>query len=91
MYVKEDNKWEKEDENYTKTRKLIKKTADKNMRLLPEFKKKYPDYVISSSKYSDMYDLLIIETMGGSGDNDFEKETKILKNIAREVFIDKSL
>jgi hypothetical protein len=91
MYVKEDNKWEKEDENYTRTRKLIKKTADKNMRLLPEFRKKYPDCVKSSSKYSDKYDLLIIETMGGSGDNDLEKETKILKNIAKEVFVDKSL
>jgi hypothetical protein len=91
VYVKEDNKWEKEDENYTKTRKLIKKTADKNTRLIPEFKKRYPDCGKSSSKYSDKYDLLIIETMGGSGDNDFEKETKILKNIAREVFINKVL
>jgi hypothetical protein len=91
VYVKEDNKWEKEDENYTKTRKLIKKTADKNTRLLPEFKKRYPDCGKSSSKYSDKYDLLIIETMGGSGDNDFEKETKILKNITREVFINKVL
>jgi hypothetical protein len=91
VYVKEDNKWEKEDENYTKTRKLIKKTADKNTRLIPEFKKRYPDCGKSSSKYSDKYDLLIIETMGGSGDNDFEKETKILKNIAKEVFINKAL
>jgi hypothetical protein len=91
VYVKEDNKWEKEDENYTKTRKLIKKTADKNMRLLPEFKKRYPDCGKSSSKYSDKYDLLIIETMGGSGDNDLEKETKILKNITKEVVINKVL
>ena len=91
VYVKEDNKWEKEDENYTKTRKLIKKTADKNMRLLPEFKKKYPDCEKSSSKYSDKYDLLIIETMGCSGDNDLEKETKILKNITKEVVINKVL
>jgi hypothetical protein len=91
VYVKEDNKWEKEDDNYTKTRKLIKKTADKNMRMIPEFKKKYPDCGKSSSKYSDKYDLLIIETMGGSGDNDFEKETKILKNIVKEVFINKSI
>jgi hypothetical protein len=91
IYVKEDNKWEKEDDNYTKTRKLIKKTADKNMRMIPEFKKKYPDCGKSSSKYSDKYDLLIIETMGGSGDNDFEKETKILKNITKEVVINKVL
>jgi len=89
LYVKEDNKWEKEDENYTKTRKLIKKTTNKNMLLIPEFKKRYPDCGTSSSKYSDKYDLLLIETMGGSGDNDYEKETKISKNIAKEVVIDK--
>jgi len=91
LYVKEDNKWEKEDENYTKTRKLIKKTTNKNMLLISEFKKKYPDCGTSTSKYSDKYDILLIETMGGYGDNDFEKETKILKNITREVVIDKSI
>ena len=91
IYVKEDNVWQKEDEKCTKTRKLIKKAADKNTRLLPEFKKRYPDCGKSNSKYSDKYDLLIIETMGGSGDNDYEKETKILKNIAREVVINKFL
>jgi len=89
LYVKEDNIWQKEDENYTKTRKLIKKTTNKNMLLIQEFKKRYPDCGTSTSKYSDKYDILVIETMGGLGDNDFEKETKILKNIAREVFINK--
>jgi hypothetical protein len=56
---------------------------------MPEFKKKYPDFGKSCSKYSDKYDLLIIETMGGSGDDAFEKETKILKNITKEVVINK--
>ena len=28
--------------------------------------------------------------MGGSGDNDSEKEDKIIKNIAKEVIIDKT-
>jgi len=91
LYVKEDNVWQKEDENYTKTRKLIKKTTNKNMLLIPEFKKRYPDYGTSTSKYSDKYDILVIETMGGSGDNDYEKETKILKNIVKEVVINKVL
>jgi hypothetical protein len=27
--------------------------------------------------------------MGGPGDNDFEKEEKIIKNISKQVFIDK--
>jgi hypothetical protein len=91
LYVKDENKWEKEDDKYLKIRKLIKKAAYKNTRMLYKFKEKYPDYNKSESPNSDRYDLLVIETMGGRGDNDLEKETKILKNIAKEVFIDKSL
>jgi hypothetical protein len=87
--VKEDNKWEKEDEKFTKMRKLIKKAVDKNIRLLPEFKKRYPDCGEITSKYSDMYDLLVIETMGGLGESDYEKENKIIKNITREIFVNK--
>jgi hypothetical protein len=30
-----------------------------------------------------------MEAMGGKGDNDSEKEDKIIKNIAKEVTIDK--
>ena len=32
---------------------------------------------------------MIIESMGGSGDNDVEKEDKIIKKIIKEVVIDK--
>jgi hypothetical protein len=91
MYIKDDNKWEKENDEKKRLRKVIKKIADKNSRLLPEFKKKYPDCIKSSSPYSDQYNKLIIEAMGGSGDNDIEKEDKIIKKIAKNVIIDKNL
>ena len=90
LYIKDDNKWEKEDNEKKKIRKLIKKVADKNARLIPEFKKEHPDCVKSVSKYSDQYNKLIVESMGGSGDNDNEKEEKIIKKIAKEVTIDKT-
>jgi len=32
---------------------------------------------------------LIIEAMGGSGDNDLEKENKIIQIISKNVIIDK--
>jgi hypothetical protein len=32
---------------------------------------------------------LIVESMGGSGDNDLEKEDKIIRNISKNVVIDK--
>jgi len=90
LYIKDDNKWEKEDEDKNKMRKVIKKIAYKNQRLLPEFKKEHPDCGKYHSKYSDQYNKLIVESMGGSGNNDLEKEDKIIKKIAKEVTINKS-
>jgi hypothetical protein len=89
LYIKDENKWEKEDENKKKIRKAIKKVASKNSLLLPKFKEVHPDCVKSSSRFSDQYNKLIIESMGGPGDNDMEKEDKIIKNISKNVTIDK--
>jgi hypothetical protein len=91
MYIKDEDKWEKENEEKNKLRKVIKKIANKNSRLLPQFKEKHPDCGKSDSLFSDQYNKLIIEAMGGSGDNDLEKEDKIIRKIAKEVTIDKSI
>jgi len=91
IYIKDEDKWEKEDEEKIKLRKAIKKVATKNMCLLPKFKEAYPDCSKASSKYSDQYNKIIVESCGGAGDNDLEKENKIIRNIAKNVIIDKSL
>ena len=89
IYIKDENVWEK-DESQCKMRKAIKKVVTKNMGLIPKFREKYPDYNKSSSKTSDRYNKLIIESMGGSGDNDAEKEDKIVRNIVKNVVVDKA-
>jgi hypothetical protein len=91
MYIKDEDKWEKENENKNKLRKVIKKVACKNQRLLPKFKEEHPDCGKYHSKYSDQYNKLVVESMGGSGDNDDEKEDKIIRKIAKNVLIDKSM
>jgi hypothetical protein len=90
LYVKDANKWEKENEEKMKLRKAIKKVATKNVCLIPKFKEAHPDCNKSSSFYSDQYNKIIIEACGGSGDNDLEKEDKIIKNIVNNVIIDKT-
>jgi hypothetical protein len=89
LYIKDENKWEKENDDKTKIRKAIKHIAHKNTKLIPQFKDQHPDCGKSISKYSDQYNKLIIEAMGGSGDNEIEKEDKIIKNISKIVTIDK--
>ena len=55
------------------------------------FKEKYPDCVNSRSKKSDQFNKIYIEAYGGSGNEDVDNENKIIKNIAKVVFIDKSM
>jgi len=89
LYVKDEDKWEKQDEENMKLRKVIKKVTDKNMRLIPKYREKYPDCNKSISRYSDQYNKIIVESMGGSGDNDHEKASKIIKNISKQVIVEK--
>jgi hypothetical protein len=57
--------------------------------MIPEFREKYPDCIYSHSRKSDQYNRLIIEAMGGEGNDEDNKSNKIIKKIAREVLIDK--
>ena len=91
MYVKDENKWEKENDSKPKIRKLIKHVTHKNTKLIKDFKAKYPGCEKSESKYSNSYDKLVIEAFGGKGDNDDEKENKIIKKISNVTTIDKNV
>jgi len=89
MYVKDEDKWEK-DEEQKKMHKLVRKVADKNARMVPKFKEAHPDCGKSASRFSDQYNKIIMEAMGGKGDNDFEKEEKIIKKVSKEVTVEKN-
>ena len=89
FYIKDEDKWEKDDEEKKKIKKVINKVAFKNQRLLNKFKELHPGCNFSESKYADQYSKLVIEAMGGTGNNDKEKEEKIIRKIAKEVTISK--
>jgi hypothetical protein len=91
MYVKDENKWEKEDDNKSKLHKMIRKVSNKNIDLITDFKELNPDWKKSTSKVSSQFDKIIIESMGGTGENDYEKEERIIKRVSKSVFVDKSL
>jgi hypothetical protein len=90
MYVKDENKWEKEDENKQKMRKMIKYVTKENTKLLKDFRTKHPGCDKSESKLSTKYDKLMLEAFGGKGDDYDKKEDKIIRNIVKHVTIDKT-
>jgi hypothetical protein len=85
LYVKDDNKWEKEETENPKIKKAIKCIANKNILLIPEWKQKYPDCNNSDSRKSDIINKIIIESM----ETDKGKTDKIIKKIAKEIGIDR--
>jgi hypothetical protein len=89
LYIKHEDKWEKENEDKNNIRQAIRRIANKNSNLLLEFKEIHPECKNHNSKYSDQYNKMIIEAYGGTGDNDREKENKIIHNIAKNVIINK--
>ena len=89
IYVKDEGKWDKEEETKPKLRKAIKHIAHKNAKLIGEFKVKHPDYKTCASKISSQYNTMVIEAMGGIGCIDSTNENKIIKRISKEIMVEK--
>jgi hypothetical protein len=92
LYIKDKDKWEKEGEHKERMICFVKNIANKNIRMISEYKRRYPDCGKYESRYSDQYNKLIIEAMGGGSDKDeSDSNEKIIKKISKEVIIDKSI
>ena len=87
IYIKDQGQWEKEDGNNSRLKKSINKVANKNIKLISQFREKYPECRKCDSSISDKYNKMIIEAMGGLGDNTVEKEEKIIRNISKATII----
>ena len=89
-YIKDNDVWEK-DEDKTLMNKLIKKVVYKNANMFAKYREKHPDCMEYHSKYNNQYQKIVFESLGGKGDDDFEKNEKIIKNVLKEVVVDKHL
>ena len=91
FYIKEDNVWEKEDETRGKLTKAIQKIAHKNILNIPAWKAEHPHCRDQHHKDNDKFLQIMIESMTGKDDpNIMQEYDKIIRNVAKEVFIDKS-
>ena len=87
LHIKDGDKWEK-DKGNKKLRQAIKRISKKNSDLLLDWKDKHPGSQNPENRYNNQYLRLIIQSIGGS-DDIADSETKIIKNIAKQVVIEK--
>jgi DNA-binding ferritin-like protein len=83
FYVKDQNIWEKEEEDKKKLHRMIKSIAFKNENLMKNYKEKYPDYNDPDSHRSDQYSKTVIEAM----DSKEESREKIIRNLSKATKI----
>ena len=85
IYVKDEDKWEKEEDSKPKIIKAIKYITHHNIKALPQWQKENPLYYDSRSKDNDRHNQIIIQIM-----SDEEKlYNKIISNVSKNVVIDK--
>ena len=89
VYVKEDDEWQKEQEDKKRINSVISSVVSKNLKLLPEYEDKYPECMNPESKKSDEYNKIIMETIGGGTDVVERNKEKIIRKVAKSVTIDK--
>jgi signal peptidase I len=91
LYIKDHDEWIKEDSSKTHLTKAIKSVGKKNIQQIFEWQKKYPDYNDPDSRNNDKYLKMLSNAMNGSTDEEqYKNMNKIVKNIAKEVIIDKN-
>uniref|UniRef100_A0A6C0IIU7 C2H2-type domain-containing protein n=1 Tax=viral metagenome TaxID=1070528 RepID=A0A6C0IIU7_9ZZZZ len=90
IYVKDDDKWEKEEKNNPKLRYAIKTISFNNMKLMGLWSSTYPESMDGESRLNDKYMKLIKQSTGGNGEI-ADSENKIIRRIAKEILIDKNL
>ena len=85
LYIKEENKWEKDTEETKQMFKAVRGVDKKNCALLANWKATHPKCMDSKSHQSDDYMKIVSKVMDGEAEN----VTKVIKKVAKEVVIEK--
>ena len=93
VYIKEEDKWEKENLEKPILKNAIDLVAKKNMSQIEEWKDQNPGCLTdTNSNESAVLNKLYMTTIGGFNQAEDEKmKTKIVKNVLSEVVVDKGI
>ena len=90
MYIKDNNAWEKDNEEKEKMKNAIKYVAHKNVKQIKEWQNVYPEYQDPKSKKNEQFMVILNKSCGGADEEEDNKNYgKIIKNVAKQVLIDK--
>ena len=91
IYIKDNDKWEKECDDKPILTKAIKVIANQNIKQIKTWQDKHPDCTNSESKKNNLYLKIVSNSMNGLTEEEGHKNiNKIISNVAKKTVIDKS-
>lgn len=91
MYIKEGDVWEKENEEKTNMKDMIRYVEHKNIKKIPEWVDDNPGCTKGDHKDNTTYLKMVQQVTGGNLEKNDENVDKIIHNIAKTVTIDKNV
>ena len=91
LYVKDNDTWEKENENKDKITKAINAIKRNNMQQITGWLEENEDTIVNDKEKSDEYLQILQQSLGGNEEQQDKNIQKIIKNVAKEVCISKKI
>jgi hypothetical protein len=91
MYIKEMNKWVKDDDNNTKMTRIFRTIANKNLRTIRKWAEEHPLSQESNTKENSFCTDVMLNSLGAIGDDQIKYDNKVLKTIAKFVHVGRNL
>ena len=91
FYIRDNNKWEKDDEEKTQFKKALDAVVNKNMCMVSQWQKNNPRHDKLGTEEYEFHLVIMQQSLGGGSRDKREKGDKIIiRNIANEVYISRS-
>jgi hypothetical protein len=92
LYIKNEDKWTKEEDTSPIFKSAIKQVANKNIKQIPVWRQEHPTCLDPLSKQNDVYLKIVSNSMSGGSQEEMNKNyDKIIRNISKEVTIEKNI
>ena len=90
MYIKDDAGWSKDTEELSKLRKILSRISMNNYRTVPVWRTAHPDCEVMESRNYEFCYKMMRAILGDVEDEQIKLDNKIIKTMAKELFVNKT-
>ena len=92
VYIKDQDKWEKETIEKNLMKQALNQVVRKNLKMIHVWREDHPDYLRSNTKDNDEYMKIYLSSLGSEYDDEQHRmDEKIIRNVLKEVILDRKV